>query len=157
MKLLPLLVIALTCTAALFPSGNQPDNFTLPAEFDFQQAVWMSARPTETGKPVLDIVIEMMRALAPHVHIQLMVPNEDIKADVHKRLRQQNIDERQISFWTTHDSPTRWYRDVGAIFLRNSRGDLRAVDFNFNCYGECALGSLDAQKKEGVDRDNWRY
>jgi hypothetical protein len=34
MKLQPLLVVALTCTV-LFPSGNQPDNFTLPAEFDF--------------------------------------------------------------------------------------------------------------------------
>jgi agmatine/peptidylarginine deiminase len=116
MKLLPLLVIALTCTAALFPSGNQPDNFTLPAEFDSQQAVWMSARPTESGKPVLDIVIEMVSALAPHVRIQLMVPNEEIESEVRSRLRRQKIDERQVNFWTTHASPTRWYRDVGAIF-----------------------------------------
>jgi len=142
----------LVCTASS-PSGNQPDDFALPAEFDPQQAVWMSARPTESGKPVLDIVIEMVRALSPHVRIQLMVPNEAVKTDVEHRLHQQKIDERRISYWTTHASPTRWYRDVGAIFLKNINGDLKAVDFNFNCYGECAAGSADAQKKEGIDRE----
>jgi agmatine deiminase len=113
----------------------------------------MSARPTESGKPVLDILIEMVRALSPHVRIQLMVPSEVVKAEVHNRLRQQKIDERQISYWTTSASPTRWYRDVGAIFLRNGNGDLKAVDFNFNCYGECPAGSAQAQQKEGIDRE----
>jgi len=69
----PLAIIALSS------SDDQSNTFTLPAEFEPQQAVWMSARPTENDKPVLDIVIEMVRALAPHVRIQLMVPTEDVK------------------------------------------------------------------------------
>jgi len=68
-------------------------------------------------------------------------------------LRQQKIDERQVSYWTTASSPTRWYRDVGAIFLTNPAGALKAVDFKFNCYGECPTGSAAAQKKEGIDRE----
>src|SRR5436305_14049411 len=110
MRRLPLLLAALACTALSFPR-DQPNQFTLPAEFDSQQAVWMSARPTESGKPVLDIVIEMVSALAPHVRIQLMVPNEEIESEVRSRLRRQKIDERQVNFWTTHGSPTSWYRD----------------------------------------------
>src|SRR5437868_15305513 len=125
MRFLPLLIATLACTAS-FPLGNQPDDFALPAEFDVQQAVWMSARPTESEKPVLDIVIEMVRALSPHVRIQLMVPSEAVKTEVHNRLREQRIDERQITYWTTHASPTRWYRDVGAIFLVNGIGEVKA-------------------------------
>jgi agmatine deiminase len=30
---------------------------------------------------------------------------------------------------------------------------MRAVDFKFNCYGECTAGSADAQRKEGIDRE----
>ena len=152
MRRLPLLLATLACTALSSPT-NQPNQFTLPAEFEPQQAVWMSARPTESGKPVLDIVIEMVRALSPHVRIQLMVPSDAVKTEVHNRLRQQKIDERQITYWTTHASPTRWYRDVGAIFLVNGIGEVKAVDFNFNCYGECPTGSAEAQKKEGIDRE----
>src|SRR5690349_16008753 len=150
MRVLPLMVTILACTAS-FPSEIPPDDFTLPAEFEPQQAVWMSARPSESEKPVLDVVIEMARALAPHVRVQLMVPSEEVKADVQNRLRHLKVDERQISYWTTHASPTRWYRDVGATFLKNSRGDLRAVDFNFNCYGECPTGLLEAEKNESID------
>ena len=132
---------------------NQPDDFTFPAEFEAQEAVWMSARPTETGKPVLDIVIEMVRALSPHVRVRLMVPNEEVKAQVQDRLRQQKIDQSKITYWTTTANLTRWYRDFGAIFLRNAHGELKAVDFNFNCYGECLTGSPEAKKKEGIDRE----
>lgn len=149
--------LALVVATILFSARSSPQNqakqFTLPAEFEPQQAVWISARPTETGKPVLEVVLEMVRALSPHVRIKLMVPTEAVKAEVQNRLRQQKLDERQISYWTTTASPTRWYRDVGAIFLRNSLGQLKAVDFNFNCYGECPTGSVEAQKKEGIDRE----
>jgi agmatine deiminase len=152
MRLSLFLLATLAITAVSSPL-EQPDDFRLPAEFEPQQAVWMSARPTETGKPVLDVVIEMVRALSPHVRIQLMVPTESLKAEVQERLRQQKVDQGQISYWTT-SVPTRWYRDIGAIFLRNSAGALRAVDFNFNCYGECPTGSEEAQqKKEGLDRE----
>ncbi len=146
----------LLATLAITASDSPPEQsnvFALPAEFEPQQAVWMSATPTETSKPVLDVVIEMVQALSPHVRIQLMVPSERVKGEVQSRLRQLQINERQINYWTTTTSPTRWYRDIGAIFVKNSAGALRAIDFNFNCYGECPTGSAEAQKKEGIDRE----
>ena len=148
--LLGILVCAAKASAG---TRGWSDGFTMPAEFEPQEAVWISARPKESGKPVLDVVMEMVRALAPHVRIQLMVPNEETKAQVQERLRELGVDARRVNYWTTKASPTRWYRDVGAIFLRNGEGDLKAADFNFNCYGECKTGSEEAQRKEGLDRE----
>ena len=152
-----LLAIVSGAAACIVPGRSNPpgprDDYVLPAEFDPQQAVWMGARPTESGQPVLDVVVQMVAALSPRVRIELMVPSDEVKADVARRLREQKVDERRVRYWTTHSSPTRWYRDVGAIFLRNGRGDLKAVDFDFNCYGECRTGSPEARKKEGIDRE----
>lgn len=152
--LLQFSVCAVACSLVGFPrSPSPPEDYTLPAEFEPQQAVWMNARPTESGKPVLDVVIQMVRALSPQVRIQLMVPSEEVKTEVQRRLREENVDERLITYWTTSSSATRWYRDVGATFVRSSSGNLRVVDFDFNCYGECRTGSAEAQKKEGIDRE----
>jgi agmatine deiminase len=152
MKLLCLFATMLACMGFAL-AADAPDDFTLPAEFEPQQAVWMSARPVESGKPVLDTVIAMVRALTPHVRVQLMVPNDEVKGEVEARLREQHVDERQITYWTTRASNSRWYRDFGAIFVRNTRGDLKAIDFDFDCYGECRTGSEEAQKREGIDRE----
>ncbi|HEY2800871.1 MAG TPA: agmatine deiminase family protein [Chthoniobacterales bacterium] len=70
-----------------------------------------------------------------------------------RRLKVEHIDEKQVPYWTTHASATRWYRDVGPTFARNGKGQLKAIDFNFNCYGHCQPGSAEAQQKEGIDRE----
>ena len=132
---------------------NGNEFFTHPAEFEKQEAVWMGARPFESGHPTLDIVIEMVKALAPHVKIKLMVADDAAKANVQRLLKENNVDENQIFYWTTTASPTRWYRDVGAIFLKSNKGNLKVVDFDFNCYGDCDSSSEQAKKKEGIDRE----
>ena len=132
---------------------NDDEFFTHPAEFEPREAVWMAARPFESGHPTLDIVIEMVKALSPHVKIELMVADDAAQANVQKLLKENSVDEKQISYWTTTASPTRWYRDVGAIFLKSNKGNLKVVDFDFNCYGDCAPSSAEAKKKEGIDRE----
>ena len=145
--------LILFCTIkAQYPTGDR-EVFMHPAEFDRQEAVWIGARPSENGHPTLDVVIQMIKALAPHVRIKLMVADDEAKTNVQRLLRENGIDQSQVDFWTTASSPTRWYRDVGAIFLRGSQGHLKAVDFNFNCYGNCLPGSDEARKKEGIDRE----
>jgi agmatine/peptidylarginine deiminase len=127
-----LLIGAAVFGMVAFSRAQQPqDDFTFPAEFEPQQAVWINARPMESGKPVLEIIVAMVRALAPHVHVWVMVPTAEIKIQVQNRLRELKIDERQISYWSASSSLTRWYRDTGAIFLKNKSGDLKAVDFDF--------------------------
>jgi agmatine deiminase len=38
-------------------------------------------------------------------------------------------------------------------FLKSNKGNLRVVDFNFNCYGDCEPSAERAKKKEGIDRE----
>jgi len=134
------------------PGMDAPETFTMPAEFEPQGAVWIGARPTENGRPAIPIVVKMVQALAPHLEIYLMVPDSRVKAEVQTVLRHMDVDAKRVHFWTSESSPTRWYRDVGAIFLKSNRGRLKVVDFDFNCYGECPTGSTEAKQKEGIDR-----
>lgn len=127
--------------------------FTHPAEFEQQEAVWMAARPLESGHPALEVVVAMIKALSSHVEIKLMVTDDEAKATVQKLLKVAGVNEKQVSYWTTVSSPTRWYRDVGAIFLKSNKGNLKVVDFNFNCYGDCKATDEAAKRKEGIDRE----
>jgi agmatine deiminase len=143
-------------TTDLFGHSSVTQNeefFTFPAEFDKQEAVWMVARPFDSERPTIGVAVQMIKALAPTVKIRLMVADEKAKEAVAKLLKANGVDERQVSYWTTTSSPTRWYRDVGAIFLKSNKGNLKVVDFSFNCYGECEPSSPSATKREGIDRE----
>jgi agmatine deiminase len=154
--LLSVLCFALVLQAAAPVGAQQPDKaerFTFPAEFDRQEAVWLAARPTENGHPTIGIVVEMIKALAPHVRLWVMVADAAARADLERRLADSGVDATGVRYWTTSSSPTRWYRDVGAIFLRGDEGHVKVVDFNFNCYGNCDASSEGARRKEGIDRE----
>jgi agmatine deiminase len=135
------------------PAKQSEEFFTFPAEFDKQEAVWMVARPFDSERPTIGVVIQMIKALTPAVKVRLMVADEKAKEEVHNLLKANGVDERQVSYWTTASSPTRWYRDIGAIFLRSNKGNLKVVDFDFNCYGECESSSEKAKQREGIDRE----
>lgn len=126
--------------------------FTFPAEFEPQSAMWIGARPKENGHPTLGVVVQMAQALAPHVDVYLVVPGEAVQAQLKKLLRARHVDPRRIRYQTITSNPTQWYRDIGPIFLKGNRGHLKVVDFNFNCYGDCKIGSPEAKAKEGIDR-----
>jgi agmatine deiminase len=135
------------------PAKLREEVFTFPAEFDKQEAVWMVARPFDSEHPTIGVAIQMIKALTPGVKVRLMVADEKAKGAVQNLLKANGVDERQVSYWTTASSPTRWYRDVGAIFLRGNKGNLKVVDFDFNCYGECEPSSERAKQREGIDRE----
>ena len=58
-----MLLACMVLAATLAGNEGDKDAFTLPAEFEPQQTVWMSARPTESRQPVLDTVVEMVRGV----------------------------------------------------------------------------------------------
>jgi agmatine deiminase len=129
------------------PAKQGEEFFTFPAEFDKQEAVWMVARPFDSERPTIGIAIQMIKALTPTVKVRLMVADEKAKEEVRNLLKANGVDETQVSYWTTASSPTRWYRDVGAIFLRSNKGNLKVVDFKFNSYGESESSSVEAKQK----------
>lgn len=86
--------------------------------------------------------IEMMRALAPHETINLLVEDEATEQEVRVRCEfegRENIRFHQIS---TVDS---WIRDYGPNFLIREDGELAYNDWIFNAWGD---------KYEELKRDN---
>lgn len=150
------IVVLLTATCAGAGENLQaaapPETFTAPAEFEPQSAVWIGARPDENGHPALPTVAKMVQALTPHVDVYLMVPNAGVEEQLNLLLRNSAVNLRRVHYWTSRSSPTRWLRDVGAIFVKSNRGRLKVIDFDFNCYGDCPAGSPRAKEKEGIDR-----
>jgi len=139
---------------AAAPSGaaSQPEIFTYPAEFEPQSAVWLGAALRQNGQNDLPVLMAMVRALAPNVALYLVSPDFAQQQQLKSALRKAGLDERRIRYVIVRSSPTRWYRDIGPVFLKGNRGHLKVVDFSFNCYGDCANGSAEAMKKEGIDR-----
>ena len=126
-----------------------PEIFTYPAEFEPQSAVWLGAVLRQNGQDDLPVLVEMVRTLAPHVALYLVSPDVAQQQKLKVALNKAGIDRRGIRYEIVSSSPTRWYRDIGPIFLKGNRGHLKVVDFDFNCYGDCETGSAEAKKKEG--------
>ncbi len=147
-----LAAVGLASSRALPTVAAPSEVFSFPAEFEPQSAVWIGARPKENGQPALGIVAQMVAALAPSVDVYLMTPTAAEKVQVEAAIRKTGLDTRRIHYVAITSSPTRWYRDIGPIFLTGDRGHLKVVDFDFNCYGDCQSGSAEAKAKEGIDR-----
>jgi agmatine deiminase len=148
-------LLTATCASAApvsHPAPAPAETFTVPAEFERQSAVWIGARADENGHPALPTIAKMVKALTPGVDVYPMVPNAAVQAQLDLLLRKSAVDMRRVHYWMSKSSPTRWLRDVGAIFLKSNRGRLKVIDFDFNCYGDCEVGSPRAKEKEGIDR-----
>ncbi|HEY2800870.1 MAG TPA: hypothetical protein VGI85_09765 [Chthoniobacterales bacterium] len=75
-----ILLISVITGVLVVGAATHPDArvFIHPAEFEKQQAVWMSACSKQNGRETLGVVIQMIKALAPHVRIQLMVAGQSL-------------------------------------------------------------------------------
>lgn len=145
--------IVLAGTEAAVPRGAPPPEvFTYPAEFEPQAAVWLGALLEQNGQDDLPVLVQMVQALAPHVDLYLVSKNVAERQRLQDALRKSGVDARRIHWQIVTSSPTRWYRDIGPIFLKGNRGHLEVADFDFNCYGDCEAGSAEARAKEGIDR-----
>src|SRR5689334_14631648 len=87
-RCLTALVLVTLSVQAQTRNASRGETFTHPAEFEKQEAVWIGARPFENGHPTLDIVIQMVKILAPHVRIKLMVADDAAKTNVQRLLEE---------------------------------------------------------------------
>src|SRR5690348_3547265 len=97
-----------TLAAAGAYSTPPAETFTFPAEFEPQTAMWIGARPSENGHPTLGVVVQMARALAPHVDVYLVVTDKLARARLQGQLRNAGVDLRRVHFETVTSSPTQW-------------------------------------------------
>lgn len=135
-----------------YNAGTAGSNI-FPAEFDKQQAVWLQW-PSEvynTGdRPVNPVMIRLIKALDPHIRVNVMVrSNAEISA-VKSLLKANGYTGTNAHFYVINHLSI-WARDVGPLFIKDSSYLTRVADFGFNNYSRDGNTSYTDTEKQ-VDR-----
>ena len=125
-------------------SPNQYGAYHLPAEFEQQDAVWITW-PNWDGfhkdneyvcyLPQSDVAVNTIKALEHHVHIKLVVNSDAIRKQVARKLQDSKVPLGNISF---HMIPYQdiGTRDWGPIYVVDSQEkNKQIVHFPFNYWG----------------------
>ncbi len=161
----PSLFLFLLTFAGFWSSCDRIDpistEFYLPGEWESQQSVWIGWATYENraGFPTNEVHINMIKALAPNVMVDIAVQDDAEREAVKTELLAAGITQATITerlrFHTIPHNDI-WWRDMGGIFLKNANGEQKIVDFNFNGWGygpyTDAVGKEGFALDEGVDR-----
>ena len=141
-------LVLLLCACRAAPLA--PETYTYPAEWEPQEAIWLVWRGTE---PMDSLTVTMIRALAPHVAVQVIVARENLVETARSRLRSEGVGLAALDFLVLESSDF-YIRDFGPLFLRGSRGGMKVADFGWNAYGEDPDGLTPRNRAHGrIDRD----
>ena len=128
MRVLLLFVVSVATACTV----QDNDKFYMPAEWEPHDAIWfgweddrLEYRPS---------VVNMIKALRPHVRIKIAVSGDSLLKIAKKFLQEQGIDSSELRFYNMKGDRY-WIRDYGAAFLVNGNGQLAVADFGWNGYG----------------------
>jgi agmatine deiminase len=113
-------------------STPRADGFRMPGEFEKHQGCWIlwPERPDNWrlgAKPAQQTFVEVAKAIRKFEPVTVGVnPSQFINA---RSMLPENIRVVEI---TTNDS---WVRDCGPTFIKNDKGDVRGIDWDFNAWG----------------------
>lgn len=116
--------------------GNPVSAYRWPAEFERQQGVWLqwpSEVYEEKGESVKPAMINIIKALDPHVTVNIAARSND-EIDQIKGLLQDGGYAGTNARFYVFDHLSIWARDVGPVHVRDGQGNLNVVDFGFNNY-----------------------
>lgn len=115
-------------------STPKADGFRMPAEFEPQKRVWMGwPYRTDTwsfgAKPAQKQYADVARAISRFTPVYLCVNQADFAHVEAVFEEEKNITVIEMS------SDDAWFRDTGATFVVNKKGEMRANHWHFNAYG----------------------
>jgi agmatine deiminase len=118
----------------------------MPAEWEPHAATWL-AWPHYHGDwpgkfdPIPWVYTEIIRNLARHERVELIVNDAAAEGKIRKLLDRANATLKNVRF---HRWPTNrvWLRDSGCIFMKTSDSEIHATKFRFNAWAKYS---------------NWRY
>jgi len=113
-------------------STPKADGYRMPAEFEPQDQIWMlwPERPDnwrDGGKPAQKAYRDVATAISEFEPVTMCVSTEQYANCRHSL--PENIRVVEIA---NNDA---WLRDCGPTFIKNDKGNVRAVDWDFNAWG----------------------
>ena len=115
-------------------------DYRMPAEWEEQEAVWLSWPHNKTTWPerieeVEQSYIGFIKALHTGQRINLLTNNEESKISIASKLKQANIDISKIYFRIIKNEDV-WIRDYGPTFvINNNLKKIGIVKWEFNAWG----------------------
>ncbi|MBZ5646801.1 MAG: agmatine deiminase family protein [Acidobacteriia bacterium] len=125
---------------------NEKLGFRMPAEWEPHSGTWLAWPHNKTdwpGKfaPIPWVYAEIVRHLARHERVYLIVQNAKAREDARKVLTRAHVPLDNVDFflWPTNRG---WLRDTGAIFVSDGKR-LTALDWLFNAWAKYDDWQLD--------------
>jgi len=111
----------------------------MPAEWAPHEATWLAWPYDEETFPnrvekVEKAVAQMICALQNGEQIELLVLNEEMKLKASEVIKSTGTDPSEINFHITEYADI-WLRDTGPIFVNKPSGEIAAIKWNFNAWG----------------------
>jgi agmatine deiminase len=144
------LLFTLTGCAAAQRADSPGPAFSFPPDWAPHEAMWLGWSTTPRQRPVQ---VEMIRAMAPHVRIRLMVTSEAARAQAASLLGVAGVDLGRVEF-ILHPDSNFWIRDAGPRFLSDGRR-LALVELGWNTYGypqELLVGLPELRRQGPISR-----
>ncbi len=144
--------IAAGAGLASLAKAGLPDmrGWRMPDEGEPHAATWMAFGPSQEvwGNRLLSAVrrnlADIANAIAQHEPVKMLVREED--HDIAERLCGPDV---ELIVCPIDDL---WIRDSGPVFVKRADGDVGAVDFNFNGWGNKQKHASDAEVAQFVAR-----
>lgn len=115
-------------------STPKKDGFYFPGEWEQQAKCWVGW-PFRTdvwragAKPGQKQMLEVIKAIAEFEEVNVLVPREHYKSARAAIPEHKNIKVVEMS------CDDGWFRDIGPTFLKNGKGEIRGVDWQFQAWG----------------------
>jgi agmatine deiminase len=119
---------------------SSPFNYTMPAEWEPHEAVWLSWPHDPISFPFLDKAEEEYAAFVAEVssseRVELQVLNDDMQQRAGQLLSAHGVDLARVRFHHASYADI-WFRDYGPIFVRDGKREskLAMIKWIFNAWG----------------------
>ena len=114
--------------------GSTPkqDGFRMPGEFEKQTGIWMiwperNDNWRNGGKPAQEAYANVAKAISQFEPVTVIASSSQ-----YQNARARLPEDIRVVEMSSDDA---WVRDCGPTFVINDKGDLRAVDWEFNAWG----------------------
>ncbi len=148
------LIISFLIPATSLAQPSTEEHFSYPAEWEKQEAVWLSWRGRSNNQGGSEskaiLIVNMIKELTPYVKVNLFVDTDSTKNDVLKRLKKNGIDENKVEL-VVFPNPYGNVRDPGPVFLKSNKGNLAILDVKWNLYGTLDTSHKAARRIDTMD------